>query len=110
MNVPLILAKAIHAIVWAFIVLAFVNKRLAYINLYCIIPLAYISYIIYKGCIFEDLEMMLIKNKDDNEHTIGEALNNDLSKYLNEHCCTNVFSPQGMLILGLILSAYRLKK
>ena len=51
MTILLILIQVIHILVWIFIATAFLNKRLAYINVYYLIPLTYLSHVIFNNCI-----------------------------------------------------------
>ena len=120
MNVFLAFVQLVHGLVWIFIGTAFFNKRLAYINLYYLIPLTYLSYLVFHGCVLKVAEEASAtgatpdekrKNIDTTIHKMNplkESWNKTID-HLKQSCCYNPLSPQGILLFGVITSAYRLK-
>ena len=125
----------IHNLFWLFVILAFYNKKLAYFNLYIVIPVTYVTHILPFHIlerlkeIVKDKDMKEISNKPPND-TAPSSDNKPADKSLDDkyksniivrtyidiktnvdsYCFANPFSPQGMLIFGAISSAYALKK
>jgi hypothetical protein len=122
----------IHNLFWVFVIFAFYNKKLAYFNLYYLIPATYILHILP----FHILEKLKdgIKETDKPEQPEhmgspqqkGSSQENskdkdykpnaflqtyiDIQKSVNTYCYASPFSPQGLLIFGAVSSAYALKK
>ena len=102
-----------HIFIWVFILFAFINKKLASLNLYYIIPIIYILHIlpfhilIYcKEKMYEDWEE---KDKNIQKMLIIPYYFTQLQHYLDKNTTGSPISAQGMLIFGAISSAYVLK-
>ena len=61
MNIIFIFLCIIHILVWTFVLLAFINKTTAFINLYIVIPSIYIYYIYYHFTLFKNLKKQYIQ-------------------------------------------------
>jgi hypothetical protein len=101
-----------HIAVWLFVMLAFMNKRTAYINMYYLIPGIYILHIL-PFHILSEAKRNIFKNwrkreKETHENMIIPKLFNDTKKYLDGYTTFNPISPQGMLIFGMISCVYSL--
>jgi len=118
MDLKILLFKVIcifHILIWLFILLAFLNKKLAKFNLYILIPAIYIIHILPFHLLSSLKESMY---KDDWEEKADSLTSSiivlgqytDIQKVLDKFCFASPFSPQGMLILGAITSAYALKR
>ena len=116
MNIIFIILCIIHVLVWAFVMLAFLNKNTAYYNVYYIIPIIYLVQILpfhlivslKKNIYDKDTERKL------NESTVGKFLIipylfTKIQEFFGKFSYFNPLSPQGMLIFGLITSIYKLK-
>ena len=116
MNIYFIFLCIVHVLIWIFIIFAFLNKKTAYYNLYFVIPAIYIFHILpfhIIGKLKEDVysEAEELKNNLYNVHNIILIPN------IYEYCKNEIFkdsfanplSPQGLLILGAITSAWSLK-
>jgi len=122
----------IHNLFWVFVILAFYNKKLAYFNLYYLIPATYILHIL-PFHIFEKLKDVIKdtdlpeqpenkglaqqkgsnqENSKDKDYKPNAFLQTyiDIQKSVNTYCYASPFSPQGLLIFGAVSSAYALKK
>lgn len=102
-----------HIFIWIFIMFAFMNKKMASINLYYVIPTIYFLHILpfhilvyCKEKMYEDWEE---KDKDVQKILIIPYLFSKLQHYLEKNSFCSPISPQGMLIFGAISSAYVLK-
>ena len=105
----------IHILIWAFILLAFLNKKFASFNLYYLIPFVYVIHIFpfhFINSIKEKMYENEWKEKVDSftNSILVISQYTDLQKKLDENCFANPLGTQGMLILGAITSAYTLKK
>jgi hypothetical protein len=115
MDLIFIIVSLLHIIIWIFVLLAFVNAKTAYINLYYIIPLIYISHLLPFHTLSElkrilNPEKCKKDNKDFEDNTIIVSMFKKIKKILKKNCFRNPFSIQGMLIFGAITSAYRIKR
>jgi len=104
----------IHVLIWVFVLLAFLNKNFAAINLYYFIPFIYILHILP----FHIIELTKKKMDPETWEEKVSGFNNmlfipskfvSLNQYLEKHCYCSPISPQGMLIFGAISSAWSLK-
>jgi len=103
-----------------FIALAFLNKRLAYYNLYFIVPGTYIVHILP----FHIIEWLKDKVREKEPDRAPEQLVNEsqekpgpslisrlnIPHYFDKYCFRSPFSAQGLLVFGAVSSAYVLKK
>lgn len=103
----------IHVLIWMFVLLAFLNKSTAYINLYYVIPIIYVLHILpfhilnqVKQNIYE--EDWKSKNDKILETMIFPKLFNDCRSYLENNCTFSPLTPQGIMIFGLISCIYTL--
>jgi hypothetical protein len=120
-NLQFVVLGTLHILIWAFVLLAFLHPRTAHLNLYYIIPMIYLTHIL-PFHILEHYEKQYCKDEDasgseTNAYIKVQAANIlKIPKYffLLEKCFENSFanplSPQGMLIMGSLTSAYALKK
>ena len=104
----------IHCLIWLFVLLAFINKKTAKINLFYVIPLIYILQILPFHILVESKKKMyptnyLEREENDYKKMIIPYYFNLVTDKLNNFCFRNPFNAQGMLIFGLISSAYALK-
>ena len=104
----------IHVLFWIFIILAFLRKKLAKINLYLVIPFTYLLHILpfhilnkFKELLFPDTFNDKISKFD--KLMIIPIIHKQLTAFLDKHCTFNPVSPQGMLLFGAISSAYTIK-
>jgi hypothetical protein len=107
----------VHVIIWIFIMLAFFNKKTAYINLFYIIPAIYILHILPFHILVSLKKIMYPETYENMNDTFLEnssfgLLNKytELQKVLDKHCTFSPISPQGMIIFGAITSAYALRR
>lgn len=104
----------IHIIIWLFVMLAFLNKKTAEINLYYLIPFIYILHML-PFHILNSLKHYI--EPENTEKKIKDYENsNILSKnfYLFKdsifkNSFGNPLSPQGMMIFGAITCAWTLR-
>jgi hypothetical protein len=98
-----------HVLLWVFVMTAFLDKKLAYYNVYIVIPLIFISHM-FSGCVLID-----VKEKLDSESKIRQeqfddfiAIPNILKNLQNStgKRDNSPFSTQGMMIFGLITSIF----
>ena len=106
----------IHCLVWIFVLFAFLNRKLAYINIFYIIPLIYIIHIFPFHIITKSKENLYPDSWEEKYNNFLESsplgilkVYVDTQEKLDNYCFGNPIGPQGMLILGLITSAYSLK-
>ncbi len=109
------LTGIIHIFVWVFVLFAFTNKKLAYFNIYYIIPMIYLLHILPFHILMEIKKKSNPKHwEEDTEYIYNILILPDIfvktQKYLDKHCTYNPISPQGMLIFGLLSSIYVLYK
>lgn len=113
MNLLFVLVCIIHITVWMIVLFSFLNKKMAYLNLYYFIPFIYIIHML-PFHILSTVEKNIYPNSYEEKfniikkYSIVGKLYEKLNKKLN-FCFFNPLSPQGMMILGSILSTYRLK-
>ncbi len=93
----------IHVLVWLFVIFAFTNKRLARFNLMFIIPIIYLLQIL-PFHILNTLKMYFNKNSEEDNVDIEKAIGFYYLKNVFYDSFQNPLSPQGMLILGALLS------
>lgn len=112
MNIYFIILAVIHILIWGFVLLAFLNKNLAKINIYFVIPFIYLVHI-FPFHFLEKLKDKIYNKKEKEKHSnkIFEFLIIpkcfvDLQKYLDDFCTFSPISPQGMLIFGLLSSIF----
>ena len=114
MNIYFSILGTIHILIWSFVLLAFLNKTLAKINLYFVIPSIYFIHLL-PFHILETLKSKIYNNNQKIYYTkkLSKILVipyyfDKLSTLLSKYCFFNPISPQGMLIFGLITCIYRL--
>jgi hypothetical protein len=104
-----------HILLWCFILLAFLNKKLASFNLYYLVPFVYIIQLLPFHVLTRIKESMYKDNWEEKNDTISSSMYPvkvflDMRKSLTKVCFENPISNQGMLIFGAITSAYAIKK
>ena len=105
----------VHVLIWAFVLLAFLNIKTAKINLYFVIPLIYLIH-----CAPFHILIQLKLRLSNNDDKVLEHKQNNFSRqlilpylfvkiqeYLDKKCTFNPISPQGMLLFGMITCLYR---
>ena len=103
----------IHIMIWLYVIFAFLNEKTAYYNLYYVIPIIFIIHIFPIHFINRTKKSLYPSDWEEKAKDIEKNL---LIGYVHE-MIRNIFSdsfaspisPQGMLILGAILSSYSLK-
>lgn len=113
MNLLFIILVIIHILIWIFVLLAFINKTTAEINLYYIIPLIYILHMLP----FHVIDVLKHDVEPENTSTKVKSVENNLLivplflqiKDIFNTSFANPLSPQGILIFGAITSAYTIK-
>ena len=113
MNLFFIFICLIHILIWIFVLLAFLNKKLAYINIIYIIPIIYILHILPFHILISIKKKIYENNYVKNNNIIRKNLIipyyfEIIQKKLSKYCTFSPLSPQGMLIFGAITSSYRL--
>ena len=103
----------IHIIIWLFVIFAFLNKKTAYYNLYYVIPSIFVIHMLPLHLI-NVLKKSLYPSswEEKSEDVTNSIIIGYVHKFINNifsNSFASPMSPQGMLILGLILSSYRLK-
>lgn len=117
MNFLFIILCIIHILIWAFVLLAFINPTTAYYNVYYVIPFIYIIQILpfhiivsLKKKIYNDNTTRINNENEVGGFLILPYLFMKARDFFEQFSFFNPLSPQGMLIFGLITSIYRLKK
>lgn len=114
MKLAFLLLVFLHIFIWVYVLLAFLNPKTAYLNLYYVIPCIYILHTfpfhfinkVKQGLYPSDWE----ERTDKLVHSMGiPGTFVDLQKSLEEKCFQSPISPQGMLLFGAITSALVLK-
>ena len=103
----------IHIIIWLFVIFAFLNKKTAYYNLYYVIPSIFVIHMLPLHFLNTFKKSLYPSSWEEKSNDVANSL---AIGYVNKFI-SNIFSnsfaspmsPQGMLILGLILSSYKLK-
>ena len=97
-----------------FVVFSFINKKTAYYNLYYVIPCIYIIHMLPIHCINQAKKSLYPDSWEDKSNNISNKLIIgsifQFIKKIFKNSFASPVSPQGLLILGLITSSYRLKK
>ena len=93
----------LHILVWIFVIFAFVNKKLAKFNLKILIPIIYILQIL-PFHLLNASKKYWNKNSEEDNINIEKAIGFYYTKNLFSSSFQNPLSPQGMLVLGAILS------
>ena len=112
-HIIFILISIIHVIIWAFVILAFINKKTAYINIIYIIPFIYLIHILPFHILTESKKNIYPKTFEDEGMKINKIMIIPyyfikVQTYLKKKCTESPISPQGILIFGAITSSYRL--
>ena len=109
----LVILALIHITVWLFVIFAFLNRKTAYYNLYYVIPAIFVMHMLpfhFINTFKESLYPSSWKEKSDDVAKgliIGYVYK--FITYIFKNSFASPMSPQGMLILGSILSSYSLK-
>lgn len=101
----------IHILIWLFVLTAFLDKNLAYYNIYYVIPAIYIVHILPVHIINTLKEKCYPYNYKKYEEEFYETLIipkifRSITKELEEFCFASPLSTQGMLIFGLLTSIF----
>lgn len=112
MDVAFVAVVLVHVAVWVFVLFAWVQPRAALLNLTVVIPLIYMLHLLP----FHLLTTAKQRMHPDTWRQDNDAVENALvipalyDKVYEafEHSFANPLSPQGMLVLGALTSAWRL--
>ena len=101
----------VHVLVWVFILTAFVNKDMAYYNVYFVIPFIYIVHILPFHILISLKKNSDPKNYKTHEEEFYETLVipklfRNVTGKLEGFCFASPLSTQGMLIFGLLTSIF----
>ena len=103
-----------HVLIWSFVLVSSFFKSTVKVNIYLIIPFIYLVQIL-PFHILEKIKLNLMDNNEINKKIKQDNIDyvlifphffSKLGKYLEKTCTFNPFSPQGMLIFGLIVGLY----
>lgn len=102
-----------HVLIWIFILFAFINRETAEINLYYVIPIIYILHFLPFHILtslkeYVEPENTFEKVKEFENGNLITKCYHIIKNYLN-FCYFNPLTPQGMMILGAISSAWTIK-
>ena len=98
-----------HIFIWFFILLAWLNKKTAKFNLYILIPFIIILHLLpihILTNIKKNMYSDTYKNKTKNINNKIIPYFNECRDYLQKNCFQNPLSPQGLLLIGALLSSY----
>ena len=115
MNIIFILICLIHILIWSVVLLGFLDKKMATINIYILIPLIYLLHALLPFHLLVIIKKKMYpytyesKVKNVNDSLIIPHYYIKISEIFDNYCTFNPLSPQGMLIFGLISSIYSLK-
>ena len=104
----------LHIAVWVFIILAFLNKETATLNLYYVIPIVYVIHVLPIHVLNETKKNIYNSDWKKRVNDVSDALVIPaafvkLQDQLESKCFASPMSPQGLLIFGAISSAWSLK-
>ncbi len=97
----------IHICIWLFVIFAFLNKKLAVINLKFIIPFIYLIQIL-PFHILNKSKCKINENCEKDSENVEKIIGFYYIKKFFDKSFENPFSAQGLLILGAILSYYKI--
>jgi hypothetical protein len=114
MNPIFVLLCIVHILVWLFVLVAFINKKTAYWNLFYVVPFIYILHMLPFHLLNTMKKGMYPDDWEDRTLYINSVippveLFTNFQKFTTKHCFMSPVSPQGMLIFGAITSAWALK-
>lgn len=103
----------IHIMIWIFIMLAFLKEDMARLNLYYVVPAVYLLHILPFHILISIKRYLKPKQWKIDDSNIRSSLIipelfTNLRNSLDNYCTFNPISTQGMMIFGLITSAFRL--
>ena len=101
----------IHVLIWIFVLTAFLNKKLAYYNVYYVIPIIYILHILQFHILNRlkenvDPENHVKRNNEVSNFLILPNLFDNIKNNFQKFSFANPLSGQGMLIFGLLTSIF----
>ena len=104
----------VHILIWIFVVFSFINIKMAYYNLYYVIPFIYIAHMFPFHSLNEVKKKLYPNSWEDKSNNISYILIiGHIFEFITkifQNSFASPMSPQGLLILGSISSAYRLKQ
>ena len=97
----------IHVLIWGFVLLAFLNKKWAYYNVYFVIPFIYLVHMLPFHILVALKQKVDPSNYTKHEKDVLKIMVfppiwKKITSALHEYCFASPFTPQGMLIFGLI--------
>ena len=96
----------LHLFIWLFVLFSgLISIEYAKINILYVIPVIYLSYIIFNDCLLNKFEFNMI-NSDGNIPTLDVY---NMNKRLFQNSFQNPLSAHGMLILGFIVGVYTIE-
>ena len=119
MNAAIILVHIAYFLIYVFICFAFLNRRLAHINLYYVLPIMFLLYLV-PVCPIDFIEEQLVggetledartKKMEAREKNIAYKWWMSLSDMVGNKGFATPLSATGLLIFGGVTSAYALKR
>ena len=100
--------SCIHVLIWLFVVFAFINKETAKINITYLIPIIYI-WQIFPVHLINKTKCDLNKNCEEDNTNIIKGIGFYYLKEFFNFSFENPLSAQGLMILGAILSYYKIQ-
>ncbi len=114
MNLLFVLITILHSLTWGFILFAFLNPRLAYINLYFFIPFVYVIQILpfhFFNTIKENIypDDWRERSAEISKYLIVPIFIEWLKRVFEGFSFFNPLSWQGIMIFGALSSAWSLR-
>jgi hypothetical protein len=114
MNPAFIALCIVHIVIWAFVLFAFLNPKLAAVNLFYVVPLIYIIHVFPLHFLNKAKESMYPDDWEKRADMVCESLIIpkifvDSQRQLETYSFASPISPQGMLIFGAVSSAWALR-
>ena len=106
-----VLLCLIYIIIWLFVLFAFINIKLAKINLSIVIPFIYVAHILPFHILERSKQMLYPENHTSKLKSVSKILKisdiyTKLQSNLSQKCYFSLISPHGMLIFGALTSSY----
>lgn len=107
---------AVHVLIWAFVLGAWVHPRAAAVNLLLVIPAIYVIHALAPFHVLEAAKAHMRPDswKRDNDDLLDAWVLPGMLKrvqlFLETRCFLSPLSPQGMLVLGALTSSWTLMR
>jgi len=114
MNLGIIVIHTAYIMLYVFVCFAFLDQRLAHVNLYYVLPVMYITYLLPK-CPVEYAELAATGGNADERLAYRQSnpvfsIWGALSDKVGNKTFARPLSETGLLVFGGIMSAYALKR